>query len=122
MKKLLIPLLVIVMFLFSCGVNDTAPNISDNNVSETLEIDRSPEEEAIDKKLIMLLREQISVEHKVSNAEIKFAAHDKIDGIDCFVYEVKSDDVVKNYAVALDETVIFEINSDGTYTEVYNVK
>lgn len=122
MKKLLIPALIIVILLFSCGVNDVPEDINQNNVVSTQEIQRSPEEEAIDKKLIMLLREQISTEHKTSDAEFKFTAQDKIDGIDCFVYEMKSDDTVKNYAVALDETVIFEINSDGTHTEIYNVK
>ncbi len=121
MKKLILLVLMLSLTLFSCTVNKQEKPVNPE-VIENGEFYRSPEEEAIDKKLIMLLREQISTEHKASDAEFKYTAHDEVRGFDCFVYQAKSGNNIKNYAVALDETVIFEINSDGTYTEIYNVK
>ncbi len=121
MKKIILLSLLLSLTLLSCTAGKQEIPINPEIV-ENGEISRSPEEEALDKKLIMLLREQISVEHKVSDAEFEYTAHDEVHGFDCFVYRVKSGESVKNYAVALDETVIFEINSDGTYTEIYNVK
>ena len=120
MKKIIVFSLLLLLTLFSCTA-DKREQPENPEIIKNGEIVRSPEEEMLDKKLIMLLREQISTEHESPNFEVKYTAHDEIRGFDCFVYEVKSSDSIKNYAVALDETVIFEISSDGTYTEIYNV-
>ena len=120
MKKILALSLALVILLFSCGTNkDEQPE----KVPPVASVERTVEEQELDKALIMLLREQLAGEYDVKNAEFTFVESKEIDGVDCNVYKMTTTDAEHSFAVALDETVIYEIISQSDVNKkIYNLR
>ena len=120
MKKILALSLALVILLFSCG---TDKKEQPEKVVPEVPVERTAEEQALDKELIMLLREQLAGEYDVKNAEFSFAERKEIEGVDCNIYKMTTADAEHTFAVALDETVIYEIISQsGVNKKIYNLR
>lgn len=121
MKKVVLFVAVLALLLTSC-VNEK-PSGTDDGMYSFVPESRTAEEQVIDKKLILLLREQIAGDVDVRNAEFVFMWAEEVEGVPCFVYRVTADEKAQLFAVATDESVIFKFNEkDDTFYEIYNVK
>ena len=70
---------------------------------------RTPEQELVDKELIMLLREQLAGAYDTKGATFTFTCNEELESKECFAYEMKKDGVCEIFAVAVDSSAIFHL-------------
>ena len=141
MKKIL--LLLCLLLLTSCGVkqsltvNEEIPTPAPTNPApkgEEIVVDvpeaelpsveppnRTPEQEQVDKELIMLLREQLDGAYDVKGATFTYVYNKELNGKECFAYEMVKGEKKETFAVAIDSSAIYHL-AEGQWVNIFNAE
>ena len=98
------------------------------NTDDTPEPEQPAEETSLDRKIIMLLREQMSGQFDTGKMEFRFDRVEVVEGAQCRVYSMMmpgntDPDAIVYFAVLADQSVIYQYDvTTKKFVQVYSVR